>query len=29
MVRNIWDFAGKNTGDGSNLELVFSTRIGR
>jgi len=29
LLRNIWDFAGKNTGDGSNLELVFSTRIGR
>ncbi len=29
MLRNTWDLSGKNTGDGSNLELVFSTRIGR
>ncbi len=29
MLRNTWDLTGKNTGDGSNLELVFSTRFGR
>ncbi len=29
MLRNTWDISGKNTGDGSNLELVFSTQIGR
>ncbi len=28
-LRNTWDIAGKNTGDGSNLELIFGARIGR
>jgi hypothetical protein len=28
-LRNTWDFAGKNTGDGSHLELIFATRVGR